>query len=95
MNPNNCYKHNAVQNGYPITFAYDDYARSLFSSSICTEYFLMAFQMVNLASGTNFYAILYIFWRCSFHYLECYYEFLFIWMQVFEYEEIDKEIINQ
>lgn len=68
MNPNSCYKDNGVQNGYPITFAYD-YARSLFSSCICMEYLLMRFQMVNSASGTNFYAILYILWRCSFHYL--------------------------
>uniref|UniRef100_A0A0V0GV03 Putative ovule protein n=1 Tax=Solanum chacoense TaxID=4108 RepID=A0A0V0GV03_SOLCH len=81
MNPNSCYKHKAVQNGYPITYAYD-YVRSLFSSSICMEYILIQFQMVNLASGTNFYAILYILWRCSYHYLEWYCD-CFCWIRVF------------
>lgn len=86
VNPNSCYKHKAVQNGYPITYAYD-YVRSLFSSSICMEYILIQFQMVNLASGTNFYAILYILWRCSYHCLEWYCD-CFCWIRVFKYKEI-------
>lgn len=85
LNPNSCHKHKAVQNSYPIMYAYD-FARSLFLH-------LFVWSNVNsipkwsIQLVDQLYTILYILWSCSYHYLEWYCD-CFCSIRVFKYREI-------